>query len=256
LAQSSDPTLESSFASLIVWSEKREDRQEAQRIAAEAASSESGIAPFQTRANYASILFLTGVDRPRAISMMERLTASGKDAAEDEGFLIPQGIPGDGRDLVANLSRMYRLMGNADKAEQILKAISLSEGTVDSKPIAWRGVHVGDSSDDLAARWGEPDEIAYNYYTETWQYRDLKAAIRVAELHSGAGRIAKSIRIGPLSPISPGGDIRTGDARADFEAIFGKPVWYANDEALYYYRGNAISVLYLAGKVRYIASGL
>ena len=256
LALSADSTLESSFASLLVWSEKRGDRQEALRIAAEAASSESGSAPFEARANYASILFLTGVDRPRSIAMMERLAASGNEAADDEGFLIPQGIPGDGRDLAANLSHMYRLMGNNEKAEQSLKPASLYGNAESHTPIAWRGIHVGDSSDDLVTRWGEPDEIAYNYYTETWHYRDLKAALRIVDTKTGVGRIVKSIRIAQLSPLSPGEDIRTGDKRSDFEAVFGKPIWYANDEAIYRYQGNTLSVLYLSGKVRSIASGL
>ncbi|HNY17823.1 MAG TPA: hypothetical protein PKL75_10240 [Treponemataceae bacterium] len=256
LALSPDPTLESSFASLLVWSEKRENRQEALHIAAEAASSESGNAPFETRANYASTLFLTGVDRPRAIAMLERLTAQGNADAGTEGFLIPQGIPGDERELIANLSGMYRLMGNAEKAEQCLKAMSLTGNAGDEAPIAWRGVRVGDSSDELVARWGEPDEIAYNVYTETWRYRDLKAAVRIVDTKTDAGRIVKSIRIVQLSPLSPGEDIRTGDTRAEFETVFGKPAWYANDEAIYRSRGNTLSVLYLSGRVRSIAAGM
>lgn len=249
---SDDPLLESSFASVLVWSEKREDRKKALLIAAEAASTENGDAPFAARANYASILFLTGTDRQLALSLLEGLTTISKSPVNADTSSIARGIPGDGRDVLINLSLMYRLMGNVDKAAAVMnRTVPLTNKDGDA-PIAWRRVHIGDSADDLVARWGEPDEISYNYYTESWTYRSLAAIVRVAETTSGSGRIVKAIKLGSQSPISPGGDVRVGDKRAEFEAVFGVPVWYANDAAVYFYRGNILSVQYLSGTIRSI----
>ncbi len=252
LELSDDPLLESAYASVLVWSEKREDRKNALLIAAEAASMENGDAPFVARANYASILFLTGTDRQLAVSLLEGLPAIGKMRDTADISSISRGIPGDGRDVFINLSVMYRLMGNVNKATAAMgKTLPVADANADS-PIAWRRVHIGDSADDLVARWGEPDEISYNYYTESWTYRSLFATVRVAETTSGSGRIVKAIKLGFQSPISPGGDVRVGDKRADFEAVFGIPVWYANDAAVYFYRGNILSVQYLSGTIRSI----
>lgn len=252
LALTDDPLLESAYASVLVWSDKREDRKNALLIAAEAASTENGDTPFVARANYASILFLTGTDRQLAVSLLEGLPAIGKVLGSSDTSSISRGIPGNGRDVFINLSVMYRLMGNVDKATAAMgRTLPIVDASGEA-PIAWRRVHIGDTADDLVARWGEPDEISYNYYTESWIYRSLFATVRVAETTGGSGRIVKEIKLGSQSPISPGGDVRVGDKRADFEAVFGAPVWYANDAAVYFYRGNILSVQYLSGMIRSI----
>ncbi len=247
LSVSTDPTLESAYATLLAYSGKRDSRAEAVRLAAEAASSESDGISFVSRANYAAILFLTGIDRVRAITLLERL-AEGTSLEPADAAFIPAGIPGDGRDLSLNLALMYRLTGNAGKSSAAISKLLAPGRRNDAERISWRRVRIGDSADELMALWGEPDEISYSYYTETWSYPKLSATVSVSEIDFG--RAVKAIRIGSNSPLSPGEDIRVGDTRISFEAAFGKPLWFADDAAVYRRGADAIAVEYLAGRIR------
>lgn len=247
LSSSPDPTLESAYATLLAYSGIRESRAEAVRTAAEAATSETGGVSFVARVNYASILFLTGIDRLRAITVLERL-AGGPGLEASDVSLIPSGMAGDGRDAFLNLALMYRLSGHTAKASNEIAKLTAPGGGSDSPRISWRRVRIGDPADELTARWGEPDEISYSYYTESWSYPRLSARVSVAD--GPRGREVKAIRIGPDSPLSPGADIRVGDTRADFEAAFGKPVWYADDAAVYRKGKDSLAVEYLGGRIR------
>lgn len=247
LSASADPTLESAYATLLAYSGKRDSRAEAVRLASEAASSEASGSAFVSRANYAAILFLTGIDRIRAVTLLEKLAGVASLEPDDTAF-IPAGIPGDGRDLALNLALMHRFSGSAGKASAAVSGFLDTGERNDAERISWRRVRIGDSADELTALWGEPDEISYSYYTETWSYQTLAATVSVAE--SDSGRAVKAIRIGQNSPLSPGNDIRAGDTRAAFEAAFGKPLWYADDAAVYRKGKDAIAVEYLGGRIR------
>jgi hypothetical protein len=249
LSVSTDPTLESAYATLLAYSGNRDSRAEAVRLAAEAASSESGGSAFVSRANYAAILFLTGIDRIRAVTLLGKLASEASLEHADAAF-IPAGFPGDGRDLALNLALMYRLSGNAGRSSAAVSRFLVPEESNEAARISWRRVRIGDSADELTALWGEPEEISYSYYTETWSYPKLFATVSVAD--SDSGRSVKAIRIGPNSPLSPGEDIRVGDTRASFEAAFGKPLWYADDAAVYRKGKDAIAVEYLGARIRSI----
>ena len=261
LAMADDPLLASSYATMLLWTGNNEDRTEAIRICANAASAETGGSSFTSRANYAAILFLSGTDADRAIDMMDNL-ASGKafmagTSAAGGVSGIQAGIPGDSRNLTVNLATMLVLSGKEARAKTLMENVAGANArTGQVTPISWRHVHVGDSTDELVYRWGEPTEIFYNYYTETWDYPGLAASVLVGLDNSKTERIIKRIKIGPHSPISPGADIRTGDKREAFEATFGKPLWHAEDCAVYAYRGNILSVFYLSGRIRTITAGL
>jgi len=247
-----DPTLESAYARLLLWSGSREGRNESVRICAQAAAAETGSTSVTARANYAAILYLAGIDTARATSMMEKLLA-GEPAIAGT---IPAGYPGDSRDLLVNLAITSRLTGNSTRAAEISSKLKvLSADSASPKLISWRNVRIGDSTDDLISRWGEPAEIFYNYYTENWVYPSLSASVLIVPDGTGTSQSIRLIRLGPHSPITPGGDIRTGDKKDDFEAIFGKPLWQANDCEVYAYRGNEISVFYLSGRIRAIIAG-
>lgn len=261
LAMVDDPLLASSYAMMLLWTGNREDRAEAVKVCANAASAETGGSSFTARANYASILFLSRTDTDRALEMMEKLSSeksfmTGNSAVSGTAG-VQAGIPGDSRNLTVNLAAMLLLSGKDAKAKSLMETIKgLNTRAGQMTPISWRHVHVGDSTDDLVYRWGEPTEIFYNYYTENWDYPGLAASVLVASDSSKTERIVRSIRIGPHSPISPGADIRTGDKREAFETAFGKPLWYAEDCAVYAYRGNILSVFYLSGRIRTITAGL
>ena len=264
-----DPVLSSSFAMLEVWSPSRNDRRSAIRIAAEAASLETGGESFVARANYATILYMTGTDTSRAQLMMEQLLSQGTsgengvasaigargEKAKRSGS-VSSGIPGDERDLSINLALMYRYSGNESRAEAVLEpARKLVVPAGEKGSIALRMMHIGDGTDELIARWGQPSEIVYNYYTENWNYASLCASVKIVP-DSSSGRRISLIRLSPRSPVSPGADIRTGDKRVDFEAAFGKPAYRAADSYIYVYEGNRISVFYVADKIRSIIVGL
>ena len=62
------------------------------------------------------------------------------------------------------------------------------------------------------------------------------------------------IRMNAGSPVSPGGDIRTGDSRDQFEKIFGQPVYRAGDRDVYLSNGMRLSVQYLFDRIRSITA--
>ncbi len=63
------------------------------------------------------------------------------------------------------------------------------------------------------------------------------------------------ITIASGSPVSPGGDIRTGDTREVFERVFGEPAYRAGDRDVYLVNGMRLSVHYLFNKIRSITAG-
>lgn len=261
-----DATLVSARAMLLVWTGNEENRHQALETAAEAAASEAGSDCITARANYASILYLTGTDYAKAQTLLSGLEWT--DTADDSSatgqkqkknsVLLDQGSPGDGRDIILNEALMLRSLGDTTRAQSKKTALeALMPKVGQAGTIALRNIHAGDSIDQLIAKWGRPAEIIYNYYTENWEYPSLSASILVSGSNSpDKAQTVRLVRLGLRSPVSPGGDIRCGDSRALAEAVFGKPSYRSGDCAVYFRDGNRLTVFYLSDKIRSISVGL
>jgi len=261
-----DAALASTRAMLLIWAGTEANRHQAVETAAEAAALEAGSDCTTARANYASILYLTGTDYAKAQTLLSGLEwTDAADASMATGqrqkknsVLLDQGSPGDGRDIILNEALMLRSLGDTARAQfkkTALEALLPKAGQ--SGTIALRNIHAGDSIDQLVAMWGRPGEIIYNYYTENWEYPSLSASILVSGGNSPDKiQTVKLIRLGVRSPVSPGGDIRCGDSRTQAESVFGKPSYRSGDCAVYFKDGNRVTVFYLSDKIRSISVGL
>lgn len=248
LETSEDPALASSYAVLLSRSGNAEAISTALEIASEAANRESVSSSFVARANYASLLFLTGTDFAKAQYLVDHL-ANGTTRSADLRFL-DEGMPGDGRDLVLCHALMLRSLGDDKRAEtKTAKAASLFEKSPGKGTVDLRFIRIGDKADTLSEKWGQPATILYDYYSETWIYPALSVSVLV-------GKEVSLVRIGTRSPVSPGGDVRTGDSREDFERFFGKSAYRAGDCEVYLKDGNRISVFYLENRIRSMTVGL
>ena len=252
-----DSGLESSFAMLLYWT----DEKTALAIAEKAAAGAKGRADFTARANYASLLHLTGTDYPRAQFMLDSLAETGTGVPAPmpaPGFELDRGVPGDERVLSLNSALMLRSLGDGNRAlakKQTFDSLYLPAAERGS--IALRLISVGDTADDLLSKWGRPAEILYNYVTENWNYPSLSASVLLGRDAAIPGRqVIRRIRFGSGSPLTPGGDLRAGDGRSDFETLFGKPAYRSGDFNVYLMDGNRISVFYLSDTIRNVTAGL
>ncbi|ULQ59696.1 hypothetical protein K7I13_14765 [Brucepastera parasyntrophica] len=248
-----DPAFSSSYAMLLARKGTEADRNNALSIAENAAAQEAGSHSIIARTNYATLLFLMEADSSRAYLLLENLVSIASSESVQSRVLITEGFPGDFRDILLNQALMMRMQGNVVRLNEKLSALekmSIPEN-VKSTPI--RFIAPGDNTDELLIRWGQPSEIVYNYYTEKWMYPSLAADIFAIpeDKTKRTGKITL-IKLKTGSPISPAGNIRTGDSRADFESVFGSPLYQAGDSRIYLKDGNRYAVLYLAGKIRQI----
>lgn len=256
-----DPVLESAYAMLLVYSRIPELATQAIRVANEAALAEEGQTSFTARANRAAVLALSGNDTQKSAFLLENLVhalaqsaqtgiaqsqqTSGVQPTGNVKAGVPMGSPGDSRILFLNA--ILAAERNGDSATALrLRLGELANPRV-TGTISVRALVNGDGPDELLDKWGHPAEIVYNLVTETWYYPGLLAAVAVLpESGSSRGRIL-SITAGYGSPISPGADVRTGDAREAFETAFGKPAWRSGDRDTYLVNGNLISSFYIGG---------
>ncbi len=236
-----DPALESSYATLLAQASPKKALEAAQA----AASREREGGSYVAWANFATILFSTGSDKARALTIIDSAITQSKTPKRD-GYL-DVGMPGDERTL--RLTKALMVMGK-DGAKAARDAVlSAYSSPQDSGEIELRKAKIGDSVDDLVERWGRPSSIVYDYYSETWTYDSLVATVTVSK------KKVERVRLGLGSPISPGGDVRCGDGQADFERFFGAPAYRANDGEVYLRGKSRITVFYLAGKIRSITIG-
>jgi hypothetical protein len=228
-------------------------------------SRESANSSFTARANRADILFLTGADYGKAQYTLESLTgrtptsadtaqtgarAGARNDAQTNARCLESGSCGDGRDLILAHAIMLRLLGETARADsRAAEAETLYRPTLPRGTIDLRRVRIGDTMDTLAERWGRPASILYDYYTEIWEYPSIAASVMV-------GKNVEEVRVGKGSPVSPGGDVRCGDRREELEAVLGKSAYRAGDCDAYVKDGNRVSVLYLAGRIRFMTFGL
>lgn len=243
-----EPGLASSRARLLARPGNAKGIAEARAAAESAALAEAGSRSFTSRANWAALLFLLGDDYAKAQKTIESPFAS-TSAVSSRKFL-DTGCPGDARDLSLSHAIMLRLLGDDSRADaRAAEADSLYRATISKGTIDLRRVSIGDAVDSLSERWGRPASILYDYYSETWKYPSLAATVMV-------GKTVEEVSVGPGSPVSPGGDVRCGDRREDFESFFGKAAYRAGDCDVYVKDGNRIAVLYLAGRIRFMTFGL
>lgn len=248
LAFRQESDLESSRAMLLARGGTAAGIKEALASAENAAMLESGENSFTARANWASLLFLTGTDYAKAQNLMAYLSANA--SAQPSPKFLDSGMPGDSRDLVLAHAIMLRLLGDSVAADaKSIEADALFDSTIQTGSIDLRRVKIGDSVDLLTERWGRPGSIVYDYYSETWAYPSLAASVIV-------GKSITEICVGDGSPVSPGGDIRCGDRKDVFESLFGKSAYRAGDCEVYLKDGNRVSVLYLSGRIRFMTFGL
>lgn len=240
-----DPTIASSYAMLLSQSGSSTDCIKALKIAENAVQSESGLC-FTARINYSSLLFLTGTDYAKA----QFLAKAKYGTKQTDG--VDQGIPGDERDILLNYTLMLRYLGDTNAWKERKTALdSLLAIPLTRVPISLRSVRIGDTIDELVTKWGHPSKIDFDGYTEKWGYPTFSASVSVVrDLKANDTQIISQISLEALSPISPGGDVRTGDKRVDFEKVFGSPLYFAEDRTVYRAQGNQISVLYLADTIR------
>lgn len=256
----SDSALVSSYAMLLIWSGNKDIRKMALKTGETAALGETNTSCITARANYASLLYLTGTDYVKAqyvLSLLER-EALGTVAEPEPNVFLDQGFPGDGRDILLNSALILRSLGDTKPAlEKKEKLESLLKTQSGPGSLSLRFVHTGDTVDEMIAKWGRPAEILYNYYTENWEYPSLSTSVLViADKSNSTTQKIRLIRIGSLSPITIGNDIRTGDKREEFEKQFGKRMYRSGDCDVYLQDGNRISVFYLQSKIRRINVGL
>jgi len=253
--------LASSRAMLLFWS----DETAALRMAETAAAQESGSRDSTARANYASLLYLTGTDYARAQYLLGALPETTRNTStvmpapgNRPRFVLDRGITADERDILLNSALILRPLGDVARSAakrtefERLYVPSLARGT-----IPFRQISIADTADTLASKWGKPAEIIYNYVTENWVYPSLSASVLLAvDPESSGTQVVRLIRFGAGSPLTPGNDVRTGDSRSDFESIFGKPAYRAGDFEVYLKDGNRLSVLYLSDTIRSMTAGL
>jgi hypothetical protein len=244
-----DTGLTSTWATLLVRSGSEADRKLAVLTAKSAAAEEEGSEAITARANCAAVLYLSGADTARAKAMMNALlnkTTIVKTSRDS----VDAGYPGDERDLLVNTALIFRATGETKKSVSV--RATLDPLVVETPAtIALRGVRAGDNTDTLVAKWGKPAEIAYNYYTENWLYPSYGASVLVEPgANGGTEKTIRLIRFGQGSTLSPGGDIRVGDAQSDLEGYFGKPAYRSGDCDVYLKDGNRVSAFCLAGKIR------
>lgn len=243
-----EPGLASARAQLLARAGNADSIAAALATAERAALLESGANSFTARANWAILLFLAGSDYAKAQKLVESLSSSVSEPSSPQYLDI--GVPGDGRDLVLAHAIMLRLLGDSAVADaRSRQASSLFDAKAQTGTIDLRRVKIGDPVDVLTERWGEPASILYDYYSETWSYPSLAATVMV-------GKKVELVCIARGSPISPGSDLRCGDRRDEFEAAFGASAYRAGDCEVYVKDGNRVSVLYLAGRIRFMTFGL
>ncbi|HHU35947.1 MAG TPA: hypothetical protein GXZ47_01825 [Treponema sp.] len=251
-----DPSFSSTQAMLLF--QGRKDTNRALEIAESASRLESQ--DFVAKANYATLLFLSGKDTTEALRIMSRLLSSNR-LFEDKKrisnlsspLLLDIGIPGDERDLLINHAIMLNATKNRSSATKLLETLESWEGkkALNSK-LLLRGISLGDTTSELINQWGHPESIAYNYYSETWQFPKLEVEVSLEQPVEGKDPRIARITLNQGSPVSPGGEIRTGDSRNDFEQTFGKPMYRSGDCEVYSVEGTRVTVLYLFERIRSI----
>lgn len=250
-----DPALSSSYALLLF--QGGSDIDQALLEAETAARLEAQSSACTARANHATLLFLSGRDPVEAQRILERLSRqTGKAVlpASASRVLLHEGTPSDDREILANLALMLRITGNHDKADSILQQLNMILKQQTGETVSFRGIQLGTTASALADRWGNPDSITYNFFHEVWEYPKLGIIVTFSQAKKETEPHVLRIQMNTASPVSPGGDIRTGDSREQFEAVFGKPAYCAGDRDVYLSKGMRISVQYLFDRIRSITA--
>lgn len=253
-----DYLLSSAYAALLARSSSTADRARALEIASAAAAAER--VGFAARANYASILFLSGTDRVHALFLAERAEAAARLAVPSRDASRPRevspGLVGDTRLLAANRATMLALAGKADEARKVEQEALAHTSVQPSSGAALRlrGVAPGDAADVLSERWGRPASIRYDYESEYWFYPGLRATVSIgtATKPGAVGRV-ESIVLGDRSPVSLVEDLRVGDSLEAFERELGPELWRVGDLSVRARGGLVVSVLFVSGTARLVS---
>ena len=256
LSAREDPALASSFALLLFLG--RSDIDQAFLEAETAARLEALSSGVTARANHAALLFLSGKDPVEALRILERLSRqTGKTTvpAAASRVLLHDGTPSDDREVLVNLALMFRMTNKHDQADNLVEQLKALSRQQEGGTVSFRGIRLGTTASDLADRWGNPDSITYNFFHEVWEYPKLGIIITFGQTEEGTEPRVLRIRMNTGSPVSPGGDIRTGDSREQFESVFGKPAYRAGDGDVYLSNGMRISVQYLFDRIQSITAG-
>lgn len=246
----SEPALASAYALLLF---QGGDSTDTPFLEAEtAARLETLSSGYTARANHASLLFLSGKDPAGAERILSRLA---RQTGATSHVLLNEGIPSDDREILTNRAIMLRAAGDHSRADSLLEHISMLSKRQSGGTHSFRGISLGTTATGLADRLGKPDSITYNYYHEVWEYPKLGLVITLQQTEKDTDPKILRIQMNAGSPVSPGGDIRTGDSRGQFERVFGKPAYRAGDRDVYLSNDMRISVQYLFDRIRSITAG-
>ncbi len=251
-----DPALSSSFAMLLY--QGGTDTEAAIREAETAARMEARSQSFTARANYASILFLSGKDPAEAYRILSRLVEqpdTNRKSTLSGRVLLNEGFPSDTRNMLVNQALMLRYRNDHEHADKIIGQLTQLAKRQNGGTVSFRGIQLGTPSSAVPDRWGPPEAITYNYFSEVWTYPRLGIILTFPQAEEQGEPGIREITMLSGSPVSPGGDIRTGDTRDAFEKVFGKPAYQAGDRDIYISNGMRLSVLYLFDSIRSITAG-
>ncbi|AGT44422.1 hypothetical protein [Treponema pedis] len=237
----------SSYSALLFYSPNLKDKATALSLAEQAALNENGTESMTAALNYAGILYLLGKDYTKAKTILENILTS---AAKKDLLFLRTGKIIDERIILYNYSIMLFGLSETLKAEKVrekLKILIFPLEEYSALPV--KKIKLGDSTDDLTEYWGTPSSIKNNYFSEKWKYDFLNAEVTIDTKQSGT---VEKIVILKDSVLSLPNDLRTGESKRNFEAVFGKPLYYAGDTETYFYKANKIQVMYLNDYIRFI----
>ncbi len=237
----------SSYSMLLFYSPNANDKAVAVSLAEQAALNEHNTESMTAYSNYAGLLYLSGKDYTKAKMILETILTFKEN--KDLLFLRTGKII-DERIIFYNYTVMLFGLSENVKAEKMREKLKNLIFPLDEySPITVKKIKLGDDIDDLTEYWGTPNTIKYNYFSEKWKYDFLNAEITVDTKQNGT---IEKIAIFKDSVLSLPNDLRTGEPKKTFEAFFGKPLYYAGDTAVYFYKANKIHVLYINDYIRII----
>ncbi len=256
-----DSLLLSAQATLLSLSAAPARKSEALRLAELAALREQQETGFLSNANWAWVLFYTANDRERArqitansLILQERTLNQPLRSDRNSNLLTP-GYPANSLDLSLNLALISHAENNQERSDETARSWRAAAVLQNSDSvIALRGIATGNTATELEKAWGRPAEIINDYQTEYWYYPSLRARIILNTSSTGLPRESiRALYLESGSPVSLPGDIRCGDSREDFEAVYGKPAYRSGDSEVYLRGANRIAVFYLSDKIRQLS---
>lgn len=258
-----DKYIQSDYSFFLGFSNQSADRDFAKQLAYEAATKELFSGTISCRMNYSTVILLDLIANNTSsankqfeqcwIIADEIMNPSSKprdplfDISKNsnrERQALSIGFVGSTTDVVTNYGVISRFANKAVKRSDVPEV--LAGNAVNGDYLLVRGIRVGDTVDTLLSKWGKPNQIIYDYYSEQWEYPQLYAKIIIRD--SLIDKIELQYPSSAKIPL----DIRTGDSRTSFESVYGKPFRLDYEYDVYMPQGHDVYVQYLSNKIRKI----